>query len=65
MAKAYSGDAYVEAAHRSIQVFGAIGFTWEMPNHLYLKRAHGNAELFGTAAGHRARVIDLALAKAA
>lgn len=65
MAKAYSGDAYVEATHRSIQIFGAIGFTWEMQNHLYLKRARGNAELFGAAPGHRSRVIDLALGKAA
>jgi alkylation response protein AidB-like acyl-CoA dehydrogenase len=65
MAKAYSSDAYVEAAHRSIQVFGAIGFTWEMPNHLYLKRARGNAELFGASAGHRSRVLDLARAELA
>ena len=65
MAKAYSGDAYVEAAHRSIQIFGAIGFTWEMPNHLYLKRARGNAELFGAAHEHRSRVIDMARAQAA
>ncbi|HEX7758496.1 MAG TPA: acyl-CoA dehydrogenase [Caulobacteraceae bacterium] len=65
MAKAYSSDAYVEAAHRSIQIFGAIGFTWEMPNHLYLKRARGNAELFGAAREHRERVIDLARAELA
>ena len=65
MAKAYSSDAYVEATQRSIQIFGAIGFTWEMPNHLYLKRARANAELFGASRDHRSRVIDLALAKAA
>jgi len=65
MAKAYSSDAYVEAAHRSIQIFGAIGFTWEMPNHLYLKRARGNAELFGASREHRSRVIDMARAEAA
>ncbi len=65
MAKAYSSDAYVEAAHRSIQIFGAIGFTWEMPNHLYLKRARANAELFGAAREHRSRVIDLARAELA
>jgi alkylation response protein AidB-like acyl-CoA dehydrogenase len=65
MAKAYSSDAYVEAAHRGIQIFGAIGFTWEMPNHLYLKRAHANAELFGAAREHRSRVIDLARAQLA
>jgi alkylation response protein AidB-like acyl-CoA dehydrogenase len=65
MAKASSSDAYVEAAHRSIQIFGAIGFTWEMPNHLYLKRARGNAELFGASHEHRSRVIDLARAELA
>jgi acyl-CoA dehydrogenase len=65
MAKAYSSDAYVEATQRSIQIFGAIGFTWEMPNHLYLKRARANAELFGASRDHRSRVIDLALARAA
>jgi alkylation response protein AidB-like acyl-CoA dehydrogenase len=65
MAKAYTGDAYVDAAHRSIQIFGAIGFTWEMPNHLYLKRARANAELFGAARDHRSRVIDLARAELA
>jgi alkylation response protein AidB-like acyl-CoA dehydrogenase len=65
MAKAYSSDAYVEAAHRSIQIFGAIGFTWEMPNHLYLKRARANAEMFGASHEHRSRVIDLARAELA
>jgi alkylation response protein AidB-like acyl-CoA dehydrogenase len=65
MAKAYSSDAYVEAAHRSIQIFGAIGFTWEMPNHLYLKRARANAEMFGASREHRSRVIDLARAELA
>lgn len=65
MAKAYSSDAYVEAAHRSIQIFGAIGFTWEMPNHLYLKRARANAEMFGASREHRSRVIDMARAELA
>jgi hypothetical protein len=31
-----------------------------MPNHLYLKRARGNAELFGASRDHRSRVIDMA-----
>jgi alkylation response protein AidB-like acyl-CoA dehydrogenase len=65
MAKAYTSDAYVEAAHRSIQIFGAIGFTWEMPNHLYLKRSRANAEMFGASREHRVRVIDLARAELA
>jgi alkylation response protein AidB-like acyl-CoA dehydrogenase len=65
MAKAYSSDAYVQAAHQSIQIFGAIGFTWEMKNHLYYKRARANAELFGSARAHRSRVIDMVEKKAA
>ncbi|MBV9835911.1 MAG: acyl-CoA dehydrogenase, partial [Alphaproteobacteria bacterium] len=65
MAKAYTSEAYVSAAHRSIQIFGAIGFTWEMINHLYYKRARANAELFGNARAHRERVIGMATARAA
>jgi acyl-CoA dehydrogenase len=65
MAKAYSSDAYVSATHRSVQIFGAIGFTWEMKNHLYFKRARANAELFGNARVHRSRVIDMVEKKAA
>jgi len=65
MAKAYSSDAYVAATERSLQNFGAIGFTWEMENHLYLKRARANAEMFGASRHLRAQVIDLALAEAA
>jgi len=65
MAKTYACDAFVEATHRSIQIFGAIGFTWQMPNHLYLKRARANAEMFGASREHRARVIDLARAELA
>ncbi len=52
MALAYASEAYRDATHRSIQMFGAIGFTWEMKNHLYFKRARANAELLGSAAGH-------------
>ncbi len=65
MAKAYTSDAYVSVTHQSIQIFGAIGFTWEMKNHLYHKRARANAELFGSARAHRARVIDMVERKAA
>jgi hypothetical protein len=48
-----------------VQIFGAIGFTWEMKNHLYFKRARANAELFGNARAHRSRVIDMVEKKAA
>jgi alkylation response protein AidB-like acyl-CoA dehydrogenase len=48
MAQSQASEAYRDATHRSIQVFGAIGFTWEMKNHLYFKRARANAELLGS-----------------
>ncbi len=59
MAKSHACDAYVAATHRSIQIFGAIGFTWEMKNHLYFKRARANAEMLGSPATQRARLIDM------
>jgi alkylation response protein AidB-like acyl-CoA dehydrogenase len=65
MAKAYTSDAYVAVTQRSIQIFGAIGFTWEMKNHLYFKRARANAELFGNGRAQRARVMDMVAKKAA
>jgi alkylation response protein AidB-like acyl-CoA dehydrogenase len=59
MAQSYASEAYRDATHRNIQIFGAIGFTWQMPNHLYYKRARANAELLGAARWQRERVIRL------
>jgi alkylation response protein AidB-like acyl-CoA dehydrogenase len=58
MAQAYTSEAYVAATERSVQIFGALGFSWEMENHLYFKRARANSTLFGSASAHRARTID-------
>lgn len=57
MAQSYASDQYKEASHRNIQVYGAIGFTWEMKNHLYYKRARCNAELLGSPASQREQVV--------
>jgi alkylation response protein AidB-like acyl-CoA dehydrogenase len=65
MAQSYTSDAYVAATHQSIQIFGALGFSWEMENHLYFKRARANAAIFGAPSSHRARVIDLVAGHAA
>ncbi|MBL7501085.1 acyl-CoA/acyl-ACP dehydrogenase [Frankia sp. CNm7] len=62
LAKACCGDAFVRAAAENIQVHGGIGVTWEHPGHLYFKRAHGSAQLFGNAAHHRQRLAELVLA---
>ncbi|HVV10506.1 acyl-CoA dehydrogenase [Amycolatopsis sp.] len=60
-AKAYCCDAAVHCAEENIQVHGGIGFTWEHPAHLYLRRAKGNELAYGSPAEHRDRVA-LALA---
>lgn len=65
MAQSYTSEHYKEATHRNIQVFGAIGFTWEMKNHLYYKRARCNAELLGSPASQREQVVRMLEQKAA
>ncbi len=56
LAKAYCSDAYTRVAGDCVQVHGGIGFTWEHPAHLYLKRAKSSEVLFGTASYHRDRL---------
>ncbi|HVC66527.1 MAG TPA: acyl-CoA dehydrogenase family protein [Acidimicrobiales bacterium] len=62
-AKARASDAAAEAARVSLQVHGAIGYTWECDLHLYLKRTWALAEAWGSAADHRARLLDSLLAE--
>lgn len=54
LAKAYSSEACVTAAETNIQVHGGIGYTWEHPAHLYLRKVKSNEFLFGDSATHRA-----------
>jgi alkylation response protein AidB-like acyl-CoA dehydrogenase len=60
LAKAYCGDVAVKAAEECVQLHGGIGFTWEHPAHLYLKRAKSASIGFGTPDRHRAALADLA-----
>jgi alkylation response protein AidB-like acyl-CoA dehydrogenase len=60
LAKASCGDAAVHAAQECVQLHGGIGFTWEHPAHLYLKRAKSASLGFGTADWHRATLAGLA-----
>jgi alkylation response protein AidB-like acyl-CoA dehydrogenase len=53
LAKAYCSDAYFHGAAQNVQIHGGIGFTWEHPAHLYLKRAKSSELLFGDADHHR------------
>jgi alkylation response protein AidB-like acyl-CoA dehydrogenase len=59
LAQAYCGPLAVTAAEECVQLHGGIGFTWEHPAHLYLKRAKSAAIAFGVAARHRATVAAL------
>jgi alkylation response protein AidB-like acyl-CoA dehydrogenase len=62
VAKAYCSDAALAAAQECVQLHGGIGFTWEHPAHLYLKRAKADSIAFGTADAHRvalAALVDL------
>jgi alkylation response protein AidB-like acyl-CoA dehydrogenase len=54
LAKAACSDIAVRAAQECLQLHGGIGFTWEHPCHLYLKRAKSSSIGFGTADRHRA-----------
>lgn len=51
-AKLLSGEAAVENVRASIQLLGGMGFTWEMPPHLRLKRAWVLDRAFGTPTSH-------------
>lgn len=42
-----------------VQLHGGIGFTWEHPVHLYVRRARSSEVLFGTSDGHRLRLAEL------
>lgn len=54
LAQAHCGPIAVRAAEECIQLHGGIGFTWEHPAHLYLRRAKSAAIALGTADRHRA-----------
>lgn len=52
-AKAAASDAAIDTVERSIQVAGAIGFTWEYHLHRFLRRALWIDAFEGTAKDHR------------
>ncbi|RAY16213.1 acyl-CoA dehydrogenase [Actinomadura craniellae] len=63
VAQAHCSVVAVRAAEECVQMHGGIGFTWEHPAHLYLKRAKSTALAHGTPGRHRtdlAALIDLA-----
>ncbi|BBZ14904.1 acyl-CoA dehydrogenase family protein [Mycobacterium branderi] len=59
LAKAFCADTYLSACGENIQIHGGIGFTWEHPAHLYLKRAKNTQLFLGSSDLHRQRLADL------
>jgi len=55
LAAAAAFDAAVAAAEATIQIHGGVGFTWEHPAHLLLRRACANAVAVGRAENLRDR----------
>lgn len=52
-------DAFVKVCADAIQMHGGIGFTWEHPAHLYLRRARSGAQLLGSSAFYRERFVQV------
>jgi alkylation response protein AidB-like acyl-CoA dehydrogenase len=60
LAKSACCEAAVTAAQECVQLHGGIGFTWEHPAHLFLKRAKAASVAFGTPGAHREALTTLA-----
>ncbi len=57
-AKLSAGEAAIKNARACIQVYGGMGYTWEVPAHYYLKRAWLFESLFGTSEEHAEQVAE-------
>jgi alkylation response protein AidB-like acyl-CoA dehydrogenase len=57
-AKVAASEAAVLAAKTALQVYGALGYTWEQDLHIWMRRAWSLDLAWGDGAWHRARVAD-------
>jgi len=64
-AKLLACEAANLAAKHSIQVHGAMGYTWEVDLHIYMKKAWALANTWGDTAFHKARIADYIFADGA
>jgi len=60
-AKIVAAEAAALAARTALQVHGAIGYTWEVDLHVWMKRAWALETAWGTSSWHRARVAATVL----
>jgi alkylation response protein AidB-like acyl-CoA dehydrogenase len=59
VAASLCSDVAVLAAEECVQLHGGIGFTWEHPAHLWLKRAKADQLALGTPDRHRTALAEL------
>jgi len=64
-AKLIAGEAAHKNARNCIQIYGGMGYVWEMPPHFYLKRALVLENVFGTMEEHADRIAEMLAAQAA
>jgi alkylation response protein AidB-like acyl-CoA dehydrogenase len=57
-AKSFCSETFDRVAADTIQIHGGMGFTWDHPAHLYLKRAKSGVFLLGTPRYHRQRIAE-------
>jgi alkylation response protein AidB-like acyl-CoA dehydrogenase len=60
LAKAHVPDVAVRTSRATVELHGGIGYTWEYPLHLFLKRAMFDRVAWGGVEEHRARAATLA-----
>ena len=61
MAKFAASETAEMAAKVALQVYGALGYTWEQDLHIWMRRAWSLEAAWGNGAWHRARVAEAVL----
>jgi alkylation response protein AidB-like acyl-CoA dehydrogenase len=59
VAKVAVDEASFFVSQGCLQVYGGIGYTWEHPLHLYLRRVASNAAKYGDSRAHKERILSL------
>jgi len=57
-ARVVAGEAAMKNARMCVQIYGGMGYTWEMPPHYYLKRAFVLESSFGAVDEHSEAVAE-------
>jgi alkylation response protein AidB-like acyl-CoA dehydrogenase len=60
MLKAHVSDIAVKTARMTVELHGGIGYTWEYPLHIFLKRTMASRVAMGLPAIHRERAAAMA-----